>query len=320
MFRSAIPTAIIVAACASASVAVAAESPDAAAHVNGQPIAVAEVERTVKQLVADRAADPNAKNVLSAEALEQLIDRRLVLGYLTDRKLGANRQEVRLAIRRLEERLGQQGVTLADYLQQGGIDEGGLETRFAWQIGWQRYLKRYLTDENLSKFFDKHRHDFDGTEIRAAQILFKVNSADVPEGPTATLKRAETLRQEVLSHKITFEAAAEKHSQAPTAKWGGDVGFISRHKSMPEEFSAAAFALEVGEVSPPVVTGFGVHLIKCLEVKPGKKRWPDVRRELEPAAGRFLFRWIADRERPGATIEYTGAVPRFKPGTKELVE
>ena len=136
----------------------------------------------------------------------------------------------------------------------------------------------------------------------------------------AARQRAAEIREEITSGKLSFEAAAEKYSQAPTAKWGGDVGFITRHNMMPEPFAQAAFGLQPEEVSPPVVTSFGVHLIKCAEVKEGKKQWTDVRDQLLPACTRYLFQWIAGRERGGATIEYTGSGPHFKPGTKELAE
>jgi hypothetical protein len=52
-----------------------------------------------------------------------------------------------------------------------------------------------------------------------------------------------------------------------------------------------------------VVTASGVHLIQCLEVKLGTKRWQEVRAELESAVTQHLFRWAADRQRVSAKIE-----------------
>jgi parvulin-like peptidyl-prolyl isomerase len=300
--------------------AFAADAPDVVAWVDGQPIDVGEVRRAVDALLKDRKVDESQRKVFEAEALEQLIDRRLVLGYINGRGLGVNRQEVRLAVQRFEKRLGQQGVELADYLQKGGIQPKDLDRRFAWQLGWQRYLDRHLTDENLAKYFQQHRRDFDGTELRVAHVLLKVKPGEGQEALEAARQRAAEIREQIEAGELTFEAAAEKYSQAPTAKWGGDVGFITRHQMMPEPFSAAAFGLNPDEISPPVVTSFGVHLIKCTEVKEGTKQWADVRDQLTPACTRYLFKWIAARERGRARIKYTGLKPHYKPGTKELAE
>ena len=61
-------------------------------------------------------------------------------------------------------------------------------------------------------------------------------------------------------------------------------------------------------------------MIKGTAVKEGTKQWTDVRDQLVPASTRYLFKWIAGRERGGADIKYTGLGPHFKPGTKELAE
>ena len=73
---------------------------------------------------------------------------------------------------------------------------------------------------------------------------------------------------------------------------------------MPEDFSRTAFALKKGDVSEPLVSPFGVHLITVLEEKPGGKTWRDAENELRPAVTLYLFRWIADKERGTAKIEY----------------
>ena len=136
---------------------------------------------------------------------------------------------------------------------------------------------------------------------------------------TAAIEKAKQIKQEIAAGKISFAKAAEQHSAAPTAKDGGDLGFISRHDPMPEAFSTVAFALEKDQVSDPVATQYGVHLIQCREIKPGQQTIADVREELEQAIAEYLFSWLAEKERPAAKIEFTGKLPHFKPGTEEVV-
>ena len=64
-----------------------------------------------------------------------------------------------------------------------------------------------------------------------------------------------------LKEGTAFEELAQKFSKCPSAKNGGDLGYFGKTR-MVEEFANAAFDLEKGEVSPPVRTKFGYHLIK----------------------------------------------------------
>jgi parvulin-like peptidyl-prolyl isomerase len=291
-----------------------------AAFVDGEPILVAEVERETERAIGRRSVDPAAVKLLYAETLEQLIGRRLVLKYLARNKLGASDEDIALALEQVKGELAQRNVTLPEYLAKAGLDEAAFRRGLAWQLGWRAYLARHLTDANLKKYFDQHRRDFDGTRLRAAHIFLKVEPGDDEKALESALQRAENIRAQIAAGQLTFGEAARRHSAAPTAEAGGDIGSIGRHEPMPEAFSKAAFALDAGAVSPPVLTAFGVHLIQCLEVRPGEKTWQDVRAELEPAVTAYLFRWAADRERPNAKIEYTGAAPHFRPGTRELAE
>lgn len=294
-------------------------SQEVAAIVNDQEILVSEVDREVAKVVKDRQVTPQALATLQAQALEQLIGRRLVIKYLLDRKLGATQQEIASATARIEKQLKKQNLTLGEYLQSTNLTEQQFRRALAWEIGWTGYLESHLTDKNLENYFNKHRREFDGTQLRVSQILLKVKSDDRRDWD-AVLEEARGLRESIVSGSISFADAAKVRSQAPSAKKGGDIGLISRHEPMPESFSRIAFRLQKGDVSQPITTVFGVHLIQCTEIKPGQKPWQDVRPELRTAATRFLFDWIVNSQRKTAAIQFTGNLPHFKPGTSELVD
>ncbi|RLI08484.1 peptidylprolyl isomerase [Candidatus Bathyarchaeota archaeon] len=86
------------------------------------------------------------------------------------------------------------------------------------------------------------------SKIRASHILVE--------------KHSQALRVlEELKKGADFGELASRYSQSPSRKRGGDLGFFGRGQ-MVKEFERAAFALKVGEVSQPVKTQFGYHIIK----------------------------------------------------------
>ena len=88
------------------------------------------------------------------------------------------------------------------------------------------------------------------SQIHAAHILVKTES------------EANILLYE-LQRGAQFEKLAKEKSSCPSGKKGGDLGFFGRGQ-MVKEFETAAFVLKPGEISKPVKTQFGWHIIKIL--------------------------------------------------------
>src|SRR5690606_3200105 len=74
-------------------------------------------------------------------------------------------------------------------------------------------------------------------------------------------EKAEQVHKLATAKNADFEALAREHSSGPSAMKGGDIGIFTEDR-MAEEFSKAAFKLKVGEISKPVKTKFGYHIIK----------------------------------------------------------
>ncbi len=76
---------------------------------------------------------------------------------------------------------------------------------------------------------------------------------------------------------MTAEEGGRKHSDSPSRDDGGIVDWFGYDGKMPGSVTAAAFALKPGELSKPVVSSFGVHLVELLERRPGQLCAEDVR-------------------------------------------
>ena len=218
-------------------------------------------------------------------------------------------QEVDAAFARFRKQLDERKTKLSDYLAQERLSEVELRRQMLWDFAWARYVKEQATDEKLAAYFEKHRRDFDGTEVRASHVLLPVASPKGPAEVAAAVAKAGQLREAIVTGKLTFGKAAESQSAGASRQQGGDQGFIPRHNVMNEEFSRAAFALEKNQISPPVVSPFGVHLIQCTDIRPGKQTWQTVRGDLKAALLRDQFLEIAKRRRALTKITYSGALP-----------
>jgi len=285
-----------------------AAAPVLAATVDGEPIYVHEVERELELTLGDRPVDAAARPLLQAAALEQLVRRQLILGWLQSTGQAASARDVDFELERLKRSLERQRQSLEEYCRRQKLDERQLRKALEWQLSWRHFLDKYLTEENLQRHFERHQRELDGTRLRVAHILLKVDPASGTDRLAEAVARAEQIRQEIVTGTRTFAQAAKEYSQAPSAADGGDLGFISRHEPMPEGFSRAAYRLQPQEVSRPVTSAVGVHLITCVEEQPGQRTAAEAGPELEQAARRYLFEWAAQRRRGQALTEYSGAI------------
>ena len=193
--------------------------PVLAAKVDGKPIYVQQVERQLESVLRGRPADTAGRPLLQAVALEQLIRRQLILIWLTRSGQAASARDVDFEIKRLERSLERQGTSLVDYCRRQRLNDEQLRESLLWQLSWQRFLDRYLTAENLQRYFEQHRREWDGSRLRLAHILLKVDVTDSAKVAAAQAK-AEGIREEIVTGKRTFAEAAREYSDGPSGERG----------------------------------------------------------------------------------------------------
>ncbi|MCT4543455.1 MAG: peptidylprolyl isomerase [Vallitalea sp.] len=119
----------------------------------------------------------------------------------------------------------------------------------------QKLLEKVtVNEEDMKKYYEENKESFvSAEEVRAKHILVKEE------------EEAKKVKEEIEAGK-SFEEAAKEYSTCPSKDKGGDLGFFSKGRMVPE-FEKAAFELEIGELSDLVKTQFGYHLIVVEEKK-----------------------------------------------------
>jgi parvulin-like peptidyl-prolyl isomerase len=295
---------------------------EVAATVGNAQITVGQVERKLKLTLGKRKLEPEAREILFAATLRQLVNQLVVVEYLQETKHSTNNDQLNLEIERLKLELAKTETSLEDFLKDRRQTLAELKQQIRWQRSWALFLRQSLNEENLQRFFDSHQKDFDGTQLRVAHLLLP-RPQDGGNNQDAIVKltaKAQKIRGEITDGSLSWSEAVKEHSSGESVKDEGDIGWIERRKPMPQVFADAAFKLEKDEISPPVETKFGVHLIKCLEVKRGRKKLAAVRKEVQAEATKFLFDWVLEQQAGKSKVRYTGNAPYFDPQTQKLMK
>jgi len=234
------------------------------ARVNGSEIHQSDLKVAEEELGPSLPAQMDAATKRE-NILNYLIDMKIVAKVAEDRKLGDSDDFKR----RLD--LTRQRLLMDAYLNQEG--------------------KAGLTDEAMHKVYDDAAKQIGGEqEVHARHIL--VETEDEAKQVEADLKKG-----------ADFAELAKKKSKDPGASDGGDLGFFTKDQMVPE-FSEVAFKLEPGQVSAPVKSQFGWHIIKVEEKRARKA--PDfaqVKGQIETYVTRKAQAEFVEKLRKTATIE-----------------
>lgn len=249
-----------------------------AAVVNDDIIPLSEVEQRASpelahlSSVTDPAEREKERTQALHAALEQLIGEKLLTAQLKEQDITVTDQDVQTGI---DEVKRENGFTtdeqLAQALQGQGFTVQSYRDFMRSQIGRLRLIrmkvgqKIKVTDADLKAAYAKMKRLNGGDfEVHARHILVQVPSTATPEVVEQAHQKALAIAAEARKPGVDFAELAKKDSEGPSASGGGDLGFFSRGTMVPE-FDKVAFSLEPGQISDPVRTQFGWHVIKVVE-------------------------------------------------------
>ncbi len=142
------------------------------------------------------------------------------------------------------------------------------ESRYINELNSYRtqLAKEYLTDKKVTDELVQEAYQRSLKEVRASHILFLVNEDALPQDTLKVYQKAISVRNRILKGE-DFKALAEQFSEDPSAKENkGDLGYFSAFR-MVYPFENGAYNTKVGEVSEPIRSRFGYHLIYVADVR-----------------------------------------------------
>ncbi|WP_286978444.1 peptidylprolyl isomerase [Pseudomonas sp.] len=242
-----------------------------AARVNGTEISNFRLERYFSEYLQAQGRsvggirNPDTYKRLKREALDQMIAKELLWQEAQRRGISVSDAEIDKQLAMLKQGLGGDEA-FARELNNAGFDTQSFTDYLRHELVASRMLEALsevepAAESEVQTVYDANRQHLQKPEqVWARHLLLKASDPVDPEADEASRQELLALREQIEAG-ADFSEVAEQHSQDSTAAEGGDLGYFSRGTMVPA-FENAAFALKPGEVSQPVRTVFGWHLIK----------------------------------------------------------
>jgi peptidyl-prolyl cis-trans isomerase C len=146
----------------------------------------------------------------------------------------------------------------------------------------------HFTELDLRSYYDSNKNEFE--EAQGSHILIRFKGSKVPLKPNEkdltedeALAKAQDIRKKIMDGADFATLAKAESDDTGSATKGGELGSFKRGQMVPQ-FDQAAFALPVGQISEPVKTPFGYHLIKITSraSKPFDEAKAQIEKDLKP--------------------------------------
>lgn len=248
--------------------------PEVVATVNGQNITKQQLQELFNAAIQASGAkveDLNSQQQLGGytQLLQDLIMDKLVAEAASSEKVSDADVDAELAKIK-----GQfpDDKTFQEQIAQAGMTPEKLKENIRTGLQQSRWMKSQVktpdvTDDQAKAFYESNIKEFEQPEtVKASHILFMVD----PDAPADVVKQKEQAAAKAAERAAAgedFTKLAKELSEEPGAsESGGDLGFFPKDRMVPE-FAEVAFAQKVGDISKPVKTQFGWHIIKVTDKK-----------------------------------------------------
>lgn len=241
-----------------------AQSERIAAVVNEDAISVSDVNARLRLMVISAGLPDGAetRQRLMPQVLRQLVDERLQIQEAKRLGISVPQGELDKAIDQIAQQNRMDRQRLAKYLADSGVSLSTLTEQTRAQLAWQRVMQRRIrqevavADEDVDAAMQRAKASIGKPEYLVAEIFLAV---DNPEQDEQVRRAGERLIDEIRKGG-NFAAVARQFSQSTTAAASGDLGWV-RPGELDPQIDTALAQLRTGQLSPPVRTASGYHIL-----------------------------------------------------------
>ncbi|MEH7886292.1 peptidylprolyl isomerase [Bacillus sp. JJ1609] len=219
---------------------------ETAASINGEKISKDELYQKMTHLYGE-------------DTLDSLITNKVIELESEKQKIKVTGTEIDEELTKLQDSYGGEDA-FASALQQNNVSIDQVREDIEYYLLAEKMIEPSIkiTEEEMKTYFEENKDSFDQKEqVKASHILVKDEAA------------AKKVKEELDNGKDFAELAKKYSTDKSNAEAGGDLGYFAKGE-MAEEFEKAAFNLKIDEISEPVKTEFGYHIIKVSDKKAAK--------------------------------------------------
>ena len=228
----------------------------------------------------DPRTNPDAFIQLQNSVIQSMVDQKIMLEMAELDSIVVDEKEVNQALDQQIQMLVAQaggesqaedalGQPIKDFRREFWYD---MKDRMISERYQQQLLSAVVVTRSEVKEFYKAYKD----SLPILPMMAKVRHLQVPIKPGATAKEKtksflSELKSQIVDGNSSFSDVAKAHSLDPSKNNGGELGWVKRG-SLVKNFETAAFTIELGEISDPIETEFGYHILETLEKQGDKIR------------------------------------------------
>ncbi len=273
--------------------------------VDSEPYTLSDLQTYARARTGRQLNTQNLPDLGEADKiiLEQFITEKLIASEAERLGIQTTEEDIDYYIQSIKKRNRINEAELTEALSREGMDLQRYRATIRSEITKRNLIERQvkrkvnITPEDVERYYRAHDERFKTDEkVHLRHILLQIPEGATPKIEKETMDRALEIRQRTLDGGA-FSQLARTYSEGAGASAGGDIGWVDR-RSLLDEIAREAFKLPQGQVSLPVRTSLGLHLLKVESRQPARllpfaQVEEEIRKELYAKALEERFqRWL----------------------------